>query len=183
MKIIIAGGGTGGHLYPGIAIARELLRDRGNEVLFVGTEQGIEAKVLPKEGLPVRFITVGKLKGMKLLSRIRTMLTLPLGLLQSWSLLREVRPDVVIGVGGYSSGPVGVAAYGLHIPLIVVEPNSYAGLANRRLGKLASRVILCFPGTAARGFFPPEENNDARAAGQKRDRPGRPRQGACGLRP
>ena len=157
MKVVIAGGGTGGHLYPGIAIARELLRDRGNEVLFVGTKQGIEAKVLPKEGLPVRFITVGKLKGMKLLSRIKTMLALPLGLLQSWSLLREVRPDVVIGIGGYSSGPIGMAAYGLHIPLIVVEPNSYAGLANRKLGRLASRVVLCFPGTAARRFFPPEK--------------------------
>ena len=145
------------HLYPGIAIARELLRDRGTEVLFVCTEQGIEAKVLPKEGLPVRFITVGKLKGMKLLSRIKTMLTLPLGLVQSWSLLREVRPDVVIGIGGYSSGPLGMAAYGLHIPLIVVEPNSHAGLANRKLGKLASRVILCFPGTAAQRFFLPEK--------------------------
>lgn len=157
MKVVIAGGGTGGHLYPGIAIARELLRDRGNEVLFVGTEQGIEAKVLPKEGLPVRFISVGKIKGMQLFSKIKTMLMLPLGLLQSWSLLREVRPDVVIGVGGYSSGPIGVAAYGLHIPLLVVEPNSYAGLANRKLGKLASKVVLCFPGTAAQGFFPSEK--------------------------
>ncbi len=157
MKVLIAGGGTGGHLYPGIAIARELLRARGNEVLFVGTEQGIETKVLPKEGLPVRFITVGKIKGMKLFSKIKTMVALPLGLLQSWSLLREVRPDVVIGVGGYSSGPIGMAAYGLHIPLIVVEPNSYAGLANRKLGKLASRVLLCFPGTEAQGFFSPEK--------------------------
>ena len=69
MKVIIAGGGTGGHLYPGIAIAREVLKERGNEVLFVGTEQGIEARVLPREGLPVRFISVGKLKGMKLAVR------------------------------------------------------------------------------------------------------------------
>ncbi len=155
MRIIIAGGGTGGHLYPGIAIAREVLLDRGNEVLFVGTEQGIEAKVLPKEGIPVRFITVGKLKGMKFLAAMKTTLSLPLSLLQSLRLLREVRPDVVIGVGGYSSGPIGMAAYGLHIPLIIVEPNSYAGLANRGLGKLASRVILCFPGTGAQKFFPP----------------------------
>ncbi len=155
MRVIIAGGGTGGHLYPGIALAREFLRERGNEVLFVGTERGIEAKVLPREGLPVRFITVGKLKGMKLLSMAKTMITLPLSLLQSWGLLREVRPDVVIGVGGYSSGPVGMAAYGLRIPLIVVEPNSYAGLANRNLGRLASKVILCFPGSGAQGFFPP----------------------------
>ncbi len=155
MKVVIAGGGTGGHLYPGIAIAREVLKTGGNDVLFVGTKQGIEAKVLPREGLPVRFISVGKLKGMKLASTIRTVLTLPLGFIQSLSLLREARPDVVIGVGGYSSGPVALAAWSLRLPLLIVEPNSYAGLANRKLGKLSDKVILCFPGTGAHQFFPP----------------------------
>jgi UDP-N-acetylglucosamine--N-acetylmuramyl-(pentapeptide) pyrophosphoryl-undecaprenol N-acetylglucosamine transferase len=153
MKVIIAGGGTGGHLYPGIAIARELLRDRGNEVLFVGTEQGIEAKVLPKEGLPVRFISVGKLKGMGFLRTMRTLLTLPKSLLQARRLLREARPDVVIGLGGYSSGPLGLAAFGMHVPVIVVEPNSYAGFANRMIGKVADKVILPFPGTDRHNFF------------------------------
>jgi UDP-N-acetylglucosamine--N-acetylmuramyl-(pentapeptide) pyrophosphoryl-undecaprenol N-acetylglucosamine transferase len=155
MKVIIAGGGTGGHLYPGIAIARELLKKSGNEVLFVGTRQGIEAKVLPKEGLPVRFISVGKLKGMKLLSVIKTIALLPMSVLQSFMVLREAGPDVVIGVGGYSSGPMGLAALGLRVPLFIVEPNSYAGLANRNLGKLANKVILCFPGTGAQKFFAP----------------------------
>ncbi len=157
MKVIIAGGGTGGHLYPGIAIARELLKESGNEVLFVGTKQGIEATVLPKEGLPVRFITVGKLKGMDPLSIIRTMVMLPISVLQSFMVLREARPDAVIGTGGYSSGPIGLAAAGLRIPLFIVEPNSYAGLANRKLGKIADKVILCFPGTGARKFFPSEK--------------------------
>ena len=155
MKVIIAGGGTGGHLYPGIAIARELLKESGNEVLFVGTRQGIEAKVLPKEGLPVRFISVGKLKGMKLLSVIKTIALLPMSVLQSFMVLREAGADVVIGVGGYSSGPMGLAALGLRVPLFIVEPNSYAGLANRNLGKLADKVILCFPGTGAQKFFAP----------------------------
>ena len=155
MKVIIAGGGTGGHLYPGIAIAREVLKTAGDEVLFVGTKLGIEARVLPREGLPVRFISVGKLKGMKLASVLRTLLTLPLGLIQSVSLLREVRPDVVIGVGGYSSGPVVFAAWCLRLPVLIVEPNSYAGMANRTLGKLADRVFLCFPGTASERFFAP----------------------------
>jgi UDP-N-acetylglucosamine--N-acetylmuramyl-(pentapeptide) pyrophosphoryl-undecaprenol N-acetylglucosamine transferase len=155
MKVVIAGGGTGGHLYPGIAIARELLKQSGSEVLFVGTGQGIEAKVLPKEGLPVRYIAVGKLKGMKLLSVIKTMALLPKSVFQALMVLREVRPDVVIGVGGYSSGPMGLAALGLRIPLFIVEPNSYAGLANRNLGRLADKVILCFPGTGAQRFFPP----------------------------
>jgi UDP-N-acetylglucosamine--N-acetylmuramyl-(pentapeptide) pyrophosphoryl-undecaprenol N-acetylglucosamine transferase len=157
MKVIIAGGGTGGHVYPGIAIARELLKEGKNEVLFVGTEQGIEATVLPREGLRVRFITAGKIKGMKLSAMMKTAVQLPLGLFQSWNLIREERPDVVIGVGGYSSWPVGMAASGFRIPLIIVEPNSYAGLANRNLGGMASRVVLCFPGTGAQGFFASEK--------------------------
>lgn len=157
MKVIIAGGGTGGHLYPGIAIAREVLREQGNKVLFVGTVQGIEARVLPKEGLPLCFITVGKLKGMKLFSVIKTMATLPLSLLQSVRLLVAEKPDVVLGVGGYASGPIGLAALLLRIPLLLLEPNSYAGLANRTLGKFASKALLCFPGTNAQKFFPAEK--------------------------
>jgi UDP-N-acetylglucosamine--N-acetylmuramyl-(pentapeptide) pyrophosphoryl-undecaprenol N-acetylglucosamine transferase len=155
MKVLIAGGGTGGHLYPGIAIARELLREQGNEVLFVGTREGIEAKVLPREGLPVRYIAVGKLKGMGFRSVMRTLFTLPRSFTQSAVLLRGERPDVVVGVGGYASGPVAVAAWCLRIPLLVVEPNSYAGLANRKVGKLADKVILSFPGTGSQRFFPP----------------------------
>ena len=111
MKIIIAAGGTGGHLYPGIAIAREVLADAGNTVLFVGTEQGIEARVLPKESLPLQFVTAGKLKGMSIRSIVRTLVTLPLGLSQSVGLLRRERPDVVVGVGGYASGPVALVAW------------------------------------------------------------------------
>ncbi len=154
MKVVIAGGGTGGHLYPGIALARELLREGGNEVLFVGTRQGIEAKVLPKEGLPVRFISVGKLKGMRLLAAAKTVAALPRGIVQSMRLLREERPDAVVGVGGYSSGPVGLAAWMQRIPVVIVEPNSYAGLANRVIGKIADKVVLCFPGTDRHHFFP-----------------------------
>ncbi len=154
MKIVIAGGGTGGHLYPGITIARELLCDAGNDVLFIGTEQGIEARVLPAAGLPVRFITAGKLKGMGIASVIKTFITIPCGIGQSVRLLRAYRPDAVIGVGGYASAPVALAAGALRIPLLIVEPNSYAGLANRMLGKLARLIVLCFPGTNRQGFFP-----------------------------
>jgi UDP-N-acetylglucosamine--N-acetylmuramyl-(pentapeptide) pyrophosphoryl-undecaprenol N-acetylglucosamine transferase len=157
VKVVIAAGGTGGHLYPGIAIAREVLAEAGNEVLFVGTEQGIEARVLPKESLPVRFITVGKLKGMGIGSRIRTVLTLPRSVAQSVKLLREWRPDSVVGVGGYASGPLALAARLLRIPLVIVEPNSYAGLANRVLGRFAKKVFLCFPGRDLQGFFPAEK--------------------------
>ncbi len=161
VKVIIAGGGTGGHLYPGIAVARELLRTPGNEVLFVGTKQGIEARVLPGEGLPLRFISVGKLKGMKLVSTLKTLATLPRSIMQSLFLLREIRPDVVIGVGGYASGPVALAAWFCRRPLILIEPNSYAGLANRVLGKLARKVVLCFPGMDRQGFFPKQKTVQA----------------------
>ena len=154
MKVLIAAGGTGGHLYPGIAIAREVLAQAGDRAVFAGTERGIEARVLPAEQLPVRFITAGKLKGMGLGAKLRTIAALPAGVLQALRVLGEERPDVVIGVGGYASGPVAFAAWLRRIPLLVVEPNSYAGLANRMLGRLAKRVFVCFPGTDRQGFFP-----------------------------
>jgi len=154
VKIVIAAGGTGGHLYPGIAIAREVLAEAGNEVLFVGTEQGIEARVLPKESLPVQFITVGRLKGMSARSILKTLVMLPRSLSQSVALLRRERPDAVVGVGGYASGPVALAAWLFRVPLVIVEPNSYAGLANRVLGRFAKKVFVCFPGRDLQGFFP-----------------------------
>jgi len=152
VKVVIAAGGTGGHLYPGIAIARELLR-QGDEVVFAGTAQGIEARVLPAEKLPVRFITVGKLKGMGLTARFKTLMALPRSVLQAVSLLRQERPGAVVGVGGYASGPVALAAWLHRLPLIIVEPNSYAGLANRVAGRFAKKIFLCFPGRDSQGFF------------------------------
>jgi UDP-N-acetylglucosamine--N-acetylmuramyl-(pentapeptide) pyrophosphoryl-undecaprenol N-acetylglucosamine transferase len=154
VKVIIAAGGTGGHLYPGIAVAREVLREAGSEAIFVGTEQGIEARVLPLEGLPVRFINVGRIKGMRVGSVLRTLAMLPKGVLQSLRLLRAERPAAVIGVGGYASGPVALAAWLLRIPLLIVEPNSHAGLANRVLGRFAKKIFVCFPGRDRQGFFP-----------------------------
>lgn len=157
MKVIIAGGGTGGHLYPGIAIARELLKESGNQVLFVGTEQGIESRILPKEGLPLRFIKAGKIKGMGLSSIIKTLFGLPASLFQAKSLLNEEKPDIVVGVGGYASAAVSVAAWLKGIPLIIIEPNAYPGLANRLLGRIATKVVLSFPGSNIMGFFKEEK--------------------------
>lgn len=157
MKVIIAGGGTGGHLYPGIALARAILKTEGNEVLFVGTREGIEARVLPKEGLPVRFISSGKIKGMAAGAVLKAFILLPVGLLQSFSLLKEERPDIVVGVGGYASAPLAAAAWLKKIPLIIVEPNSYPGLANRMLGRIADMILLPFPGSNIRGYFPSQK--------------------------
>jgi UDP-N-acetylglucosamine--N-acetylmuramyl-(pentapeptide) pyrophosphoryl-undecaprenol N-acetylglucosamine transferase len=154
MKIMIAAGGTGGHLYPGIAIAREVLREPGNEAVFIGTDQGIEARVLPKEGLPLRIIPVGRLKGMSAASRLRTLAALPRSLFRAAGLLRRERPAVVVGVGGYASGPAGMAAWMLGIPLVLVEPNSYAGLTNRILARVAKKVFVCFPGRDLQNLLP-----------------------------
>lgn len=154
MKVLIAAGGTGGHLYPGIALAREILERPGDEAVFVGTEQGIEATVLPREGLPVRFVPAGRLKGMGVRAQLATLIKLPLSVLRAAALLRRERPGAVIGVGGYASGPVALAAWLLRVPLVIVEPNSHAGLTNRVLGRLARKIFVCFPGRDLQGFFP-----------------------------
>jgi UDP-N-acetylglucosamine--N-acetylmuramyl-(pentapeptide) pyrophosphoryl-undecaprenol N-acetylglucosamine transferase len=154
MKVMIAAGGTGGHLYPGIAIARELLREPGTEAVFIGTEQGLESRVLPKEGLPLRLLPAGRLKGMSIVARVRTLLALPRSLYAAAGLLRSERPAVLIGIGGYASGPAGLAARMLGIPLIIVEPNAYAGLTNRILGRIAKKIFVCFPGRDSQDLLP-----------------------------
>src|SRR3954453_12514525 len=107
LRVVMAGGGTGGHLYPGIAVARELLARRADSVItFAGTARGIEGRVVPREGFALDLIRSGGLKGKSIADRARGALLVPLGLMDAWNLLSERRPDLVIGVGGYSSGPV-----------------------------------------------------------------------------
>src|SRR3954454_12361557 len=111
MTLMIAGGGTGGHIYPAIAIAREFLaRDASRRVIFVGTEYGLEKTIVPKAGFPLEFISVGGLKGKGLGETIRNVARLPLGFFQAWGRITQHRPSIVLGVGGYSSGPVLLAA-------------------------------------------------------------------------
>ena len=154
MRLVIAGGGTGGHLFPGIAIAEEArARDPGAEVLFVGTTRGIEARVLPGLGWDHRFIQASGLKTVGALGAIRGLLRVPRALVQSRRILKEFRPDAVIGVGGYASGPVVLAAALAHIPTAVLEQNSIPGLANKILGRFVGAVFLAFDET--RRFFKP----------------------------
>ncbi|WP_447977852.1 undecaprenyldiphospho-muramoylpentapeptide beta-N-acetylglucosaminyltransferase [Candidatus Nitrospira bockiana] len=154
MTIVIAAGGTGGHLYPGVALAREFLRrDPRAVVRFVGTSRGIEAKVLSHEGLPLDLIDARPVMGLGLRQAGAALLALPKGLAQSWRLLRAVRADLVIGIGGYTSPPVLLAAALLRIPRVILEPNAYPGMANKLLGPLAQRVFLAFE-TAAGHFAP-----------------------------
>lgn len=121
MKMLIAGGGTGGHLYPGVALAEELTtRQKGNEVLFVGTERGLEARVIPKTGFPLELIAVQPLKGRGLVGVLRGLLALPQAILASRQILQRFRPDVAVGVGGYASGPVLFAAWLTGTPRVVL---------------------------------------------------------------
>jgi undecaprenyldiphospho-muramoylpentapeptide beta-N-acetylglucosaminyltransferase len=153
MKVLIAGGGTGGHLFPGIALAEELITRAPNrhEVLFVGTARGIEAKVVPQSGFRLELIDVAGLKGVGLKRLARGLLRLPGALWRSVGILRQFRPDVVVGVGGYASGPVALAAWLMGIPVAVQEQNALPGFTNRVLGRLAQVVFTAFPGAGA-GF-------------------------------
>ncbi|QPJ60672.1 MAG: undecaprenyldiphospho-muramoylpentapeptide beta-N-acetylglucosaminyltransferase [Candidatus Nitronauta litoralis] len=150
-RVVIAGGGTGGHLYPGIALARKLM-EHDMEITFIGTERGIESRVLPKEGFPLKTIASAGLVGKRGMSRIVSLVKLPVGVLQAMGYLAGNRPALVVGVGGYVSGPAVFAASLLGIPTLIHEQNAYPGVTNRMLGKLAKRVCISFE--EAKQFFP-----------------------------
>ena len=146
MRVIIAAGGTGGHIYPGVAIARELRRrDPQTEILFVGTARGLESKIVPREGFELELIKVGALKGVSVFERIKSLAGLPLSFVAALRILRRFKPEVVIGVGGYSSGPTLLMAALTRVPTMVVEPNAMPGFTNRVLARVCGRggVELC----------------------------------------
>lgn len=143
--LMIAGGGTGGHIYPAIAIAREYVsRAASRRVVFVGTERGLEKTIVPKAGFPLEFISAGGLKGKAGLDLLRNIARLPLGFVQAFRLIGKHRPNVVLGVGGYSSGPVLLAALLRGMPTIVHEQNAFPGLTNRLLARFVRRVAVAF---------------------------------------
>ncbi len=153
MRLLVAGGGTGGHVFPGIALAEEVVtRHPANDVVFVGTARGLEATVVPQAGFPIELIDVKGLKGKGLLQTLKNLLLLPLAFVQSVRILRRWRPDVVVGVGGYASGPVVLVAWLLRIPTAVQEQNAIPGITNRILGRVVRAAFTAFP-EAAR-FFP-----------------------------
>lgn len=153
MRILIAGGGTGGHLFPGIALAEEVItRHPKNDVLFVGTNRGIEATVVPREGYKFEPINVTGLKGKGLFTVLAGLFRLPGALWQSMRIVRRWKPDVVVGVGGYASGPAVLAAWMLRIPTAIQEQNALPGMTNKILGRFAQTVFVAFE--EARRFFP-----------------------------
>ncbi len=144
---MIAGGGTGGHVIPALAIAREVRDAYGAEVRFVGTARGIETRLVPEAGFPLELIHVGQLKNVSVGTKLRTMFDLPLGVMRCVRLLKSYRPQVVVGVGGYASGPAMLAAILLRVPTLAFEPNAAPGLANRLAGRWVSTAAVNFEET------------------------------------
>ena len=152
VRIVIAGGGTGGHLYPGIAVARELKRrDPAAAITFAGTARGIESRVIPKEGFPLDLLRSAGLKGTSPVALARGVALLPLSGLDAWRILSRRSPHLVIGVGGYSSGPVLAAAIARRIPTMLLEQNAQPGFTNRVLARYVSAAAVTFAATV--GYF------------------------------
>ena len=148
LSVVIAGGGTGGHLYPGIAVARELQRIAGARVTFAGTAAGIEARVVPREGFELDTIRSAGLKGKSIAARLRGAVLVPAGIADAFALLSRRAPRAVIGVGGYSSGPVVLAAAMRGIPTLVMEQNAIPGFTNRTLARFVRAAAVTWPETA-----------------------------------
>jgi UDP-N-acetylglucosamine--N-acetylmuramyl-(pentapeptide) pyrophosphoryl-undecaprenol N-acetylglucosamine transferase len=145
VKVVIAGGGTGGHLFPGLALAEEFKkRDNSAEVVFVGTEHGIEARVIPREGYPLKFVRAEGIVGKSFIRKVRSIAKVFLSLWDSYRILNSVMPDMVIGVGGYASGAAVLVAHLKSIPTMIHEQNSVPGMANRILSKFVDQVCITY---------------------------------------
>jgi UDP-N-acetylglucosamine--N-acetylmuramyl-(pentapeptide) pyrophosphoryl-undecaprenol N-acetylglucosamine transferase len=156
MRLLVAGGGTGGHLFPGIAVAEEFLaRDERNEVLFVGTEKGIESRLLPRLGYRLERISAAGVRGKGGLSQLKGVGMLLYAYAESRKILKSFRPDLVLGVGGYASGPVVLAARGMQIRRFVHEQNAIPGMTNKILARVADRAFISLE--ESRRFFPEEK--------------------------
>jgi UDP-N-acetylglucosamine--N-acetylmuramyl-(pentapeptide) pyrophosphoryl-undecaprenol N-acetylglucosamine transferase len=144
--VIIAGGGTGGHIYPGVAIARAVEKlYPGVKVHFVGATGGLEEKIVPREGFPLHVVPVGKLhQSVGLFTRLKTVLKLPLAFFAAWKILRSLKPVAVLGVGGFASGPILFVASLFGYRTLIWEPNAYPGLANRLLARRVDESLLVF---------------------------------------
>jgi len=153
MRCVIAGGGTGGHLFPGMAIAEAFLeREKGNEVLFIGTERGIEAKVLPGGKFPLRTIKAKPIQGKSLLEKTKAIWSLPMAISEACLILKEFQPRLVLGVGGYASGPTLFAAFLLGMKRAIQEQNVMPGMTNRILKWFSQRIFVSFE--EAKKYFP-----------------------------
>jgi UDP-N-acetylglucosamine--N-acetylmuramyl-(pentapeptide) pyrophosphoryl-undecaprenol N-acetylglucosamine transferase len=148
---VMAGGGTGGHVVPALAVAREL-RARGHSVRFIGTRRGMEAKLVPPENFPIDWIEIGGLKRVGLRKTLSTLSELPFSVWQAARMLDRARPAAIFSMGGYVAGPVLLAALWKRLPVVVMEPNAIPGFTHRRLGRFVAKALVSFPETAR--WFP-----------------------------
>ncbi|WP_137742798.1 undecaprenyldiphospho-muramoylpentapeptide beta-N-acetylglucosaminyltransferase [Robertmurraya siralis] len=156
MKIVVSGGGTGGHIYPALALIREIQKENIDaEFLYIGTEQGLEGNLVPRENIPFKSIHISGFKRKLSVDNIKTIYRFIKGVADSKKMLKEFKADVVIGTGGYVCGPVVYAAAKLGIPTIIHEQNSVPGLTNKFLSRYVNKVAICFE--EARSFFPSEK--------------------------
>jgi UDP-N-acetylglucosamine--N-acetylmuramyl-(pentapeptide) pyrophosphoryl-undecaprenol N-acetylglucosamine transferase len=153
MRVIIAGGGTGGHLFPGLAVADEFRRrDASTEVIFVGTEHGIESRVIPREGYVIKFLRAGGLVGVSFKQKVNATVKMFLAIFDSRRIIKTVSPDLVIGVGGYASGVLVFLAFLMSIPTMILEQNTIPGLTNKILGRFVRTVCITYQESIS--FFP-----------------------------
>lgn len=162
MKVLIMAGGTGGHIFPALAVAAEL-KAQGAEVLWLGTRKGMEADLVARAGIPISFIAVSGLRGKGVWSWVFAPYKLMFAFLQSLKLLMQLRPHVVLGMGGFVTGPGGFSAWLLDKPLVIHEQNAVAGLTNRLLAPLANQVLEAFPGSLPAKYTPLHTGNPVRA--------------------
>src|SRR5579864_3980062 len=144
MRVAIVGGGTGGHVIPALAIARELREHYSADIIFVGTSRGIETRLVPQAGFSLKLIEVGQLKNVSLARRTKTIFGVPTAVFACRRMFAEFKPDVVIGVGGYASGPGMLAAILMRIPTLAFEPNLVPGFANRMVARYVSAAAIHF---------------------------------------
>jgi UDP-N-acetylglucosamine--N-acetylmuramyl-(pentapeptide) pyrophosphoryl-undecaprenol N-acetylglucosamine transferase len=160
--ILIMAGGTGGHVFPALALAR-LLRERSQDVLWLGTRRGLESRVIPAEGIPIEWLTVAGLRGKGVLAWLLAPFRLLRALWQALAVMRRHQPAVVVGLGGFVSGPGGIAAWLTRRPLLIHEQNAIAGFTNRCLAHLARQVLEAFPGSFGRDVHARVIGNPVRA--------------------
>jgi UDP-N-acetylglucosamine--N-acetylmuramyl-(pentapeptide) pyrophosphoryl-undecaprenol N-acetylglucosamine transferase len=145
MKVLIAAGGTGGHIYPGIAVAKEIMRrGGGSKVLFVGTARGLETKIVPENGFELALINSAGLKNVGLLGKLKGLLILPKSFLEARALIKDFQPNVVVGAGGYVSGSVLLMASLMRVPTLVMDSNALPGFTNRCLAPFVTKAALTF---------------------------------------
>jgi UDP-N-acetylglucosamine--N-acetylmuramyl-(pentapeptide) pyrophosphoryl-undecaprenol N-acetylglucosamine transferase len=156
MKIVVSGGGTGGHIYPALALIREIqMKSIDAQFLYIGTENGLESKIVKREGINFKTIHISGFKRTLSMDNVKTVFRFLKGVSDSKRILKEFKPDVVIGTGGYVCGPVVYAAAKLRIPTIIHEQNSVPGLTNKFLSRYVNNIAICFE--EAKNFFPSEK--------------------------